>query len=174
MDTNYNSKNNESFSWFVKLFYDEIYSFTYRQVIDINIAQDLTQEIFIKAYQNIQKYDSSKSSHRTWLYRIASNHLINYYKKKKIDVTPLNLNIQTNDIDFTILVERKEQIKYLIKVINETLSKKQKKIIHLHFFSDLSVKEISECLLIPKQTVYSSLSRSIENIKEVVRKDGFY
>lgn len=59
-----------------------------RLVKDRYVAEDLAQEAFIKAYQNLAMFDSKKARFSTWLYRIASNKAIDYLRKAKhtIDV----------------------------------------------------------------------------------------
>ena len=64
----------------VSYYYREIYAFTYKQTVDIELSMDLTQDIFISALQSISGYDSKKSKFRTWLYRIASYKITDYYR----------------------------------------------------------------------------------------------
>jgi RNA polymerase sigma-70 factor (ECF subfamily) len=59
-------------------YYDEIFVYAFRQTQDRELALDLTQEAFIAAIRGIESYDSGKASFRTWLYRIATNKVIDY------------------------------------------------------------------------------------------------
>jgi len=61
-----------------------IYNISFRMVCSPDDAEDITQEILIKIITKLSSYDPSKSSFRTWLYRIVANHVINM-KKKKIE-----------------------------------------------------------------------------------------
>ena len=65
----------------VRSYYDEIYIFVFRQINDAEKALDLTQDIFISMLQSIPAYNKQMSSFRTWLYRIATNKVIDYRKK---------------------------------------------------------------------------------------------
>ena len=65
----------------VRSYYDEIYIFVFRQINDAEKALDLTQDIFISMLQSIPAYKKQMASFRTWLYRIATNKVIDYRKK---------------------------------------------------------------------------------------------
>lgn len=59
-----------------------IYNIVLRMTMDPNDAEDATQEIFLKLLTKLATFDSEKASFRTWLYRIAANHVINMKKRK--------------------------------------------------------------------------------------------
>ena len=62
-----------------------IYNFIYRAVSDSFEAEDLTQEVFIKVWKNLSKFDQSKTF-KPWLYKIAKNTYLDYYKTKQPSV----------------------------------------------------------------------------------------
>lgn len=66
----------------VNRYYQEIYAFAYRQTTDMELAMDLTQEIFITVLKGISTFDEKKAKFRTWLYTIASNKVTDYYRSK--------------------------------------------------------------------------------------------
>ena len=66
----------------VNRYYREIYAFAYRQTTDMELAMDLTQEIFIAVLKGISTFDERKAKFRTWLYTIASNKITDYYRSK--------------------------------------------------------------------------------------------
>ena len=79
--------------------------------------------------------------------------------------------LQSNEnIEETLI--REDQIKSVLIAIEKVLKQKAKKIIYLHYFSDLSPKEISEVTGIPVQTIYKSIQASIEKIRKEVLQDG--
>ena len=61
-----------------------------------------------------------------------------------------------------------ERVKKILKLIHQLLSDKHQKIMLLHFFSGLTVKEISETLDVPEKTNYKAIKSSIEKIKKEV------
>lgn len=159
------SGDKEKFSLIMDEYYKQIYSYLYRQTRDEFITADLTQDVFIKVYNNLRKYNHNKSSLKTWIYRIATNHMINYFKKRKIEVIPLNFDIKSGDDILDKYIED-ERINDIASVISTLLSNKQKQVMIPHLFSDMSAKEISESLNIPLKTVYSNINVSTEKIKK--------
>ena len=152
-------------------YHNEIYSFVFNMLGNYEDTEDLVQEIFIKVYHNLSKYNSDKSGFRTWLYRISSNHTLNYLKSssyRKRSNKELDVSHITSDIDIENEVIKERQIKSIITIMKQKLSVKHQKILMLHYFSGLSVQEISKALDIPQKTIYKALKSSIEKIKKEV------
>ncbi len=165
----------DHFGTLMSKYHNEIFSFVFNMLGNYDDTEDLVQEIFIKTFNNLRKYDASKASFRTWLYRISSNHTINYlssssYKKKSKNELDTSLLIDSSNIEEELIKEA--QIKQIIKVMKKKLSEKHQKILILHYFSGLSVKEISDVLHIPDKTIYKALKTSIKKIKEEVTTNG--
>ena len=75
------------FTAFYHAYVDRIYKFVfYRVGADKNLAQDLTQDVFLKAYEAFERYDPTISE-SSWLYTIARNHVINQHAKSHPGVT---------------------------------------------------------------------------------------
>lgn len=140
---------------------------------DIN---DVVQEIFIKVYKNIESFDI-KRKFSSWLYRIAHNELINALKKKKRKTLPLlNLDVflpyyyKNEDIDEKIDKKRMQGI--IDKCLDDLDFKYQEPIV-LHYFEELSYKEISDVMEIPVSTVGIRIKRAKEKIKLICKKLGY-
>ena len=161
----------DHFGILMNKYHNEIFSFVFNMLGNYDDTEDLIQEIFLKVYNNLNKYDPDKASFRTWLYRIASNQTLNYlkssyYKRKssnELDVTYLQDNL---DMEEEVIKEK--QIKEIILIMKKRLSEKHQKILILHYFSGLTVKEIGLTLSIPEKTIYKALKTSINKIKEEV------
>lgn len=72
-------------------------NFIFKIVHDLLAAEELVNDVFIKMYQSIGRFDESKSSMRTWVYNIASNCAIDYLRRKKIDTKSFNSSLVDND-----------------------------------------------------------------------------
>lgn len=150
-------------------YYRYILKFVAKQVTNIEDAKDLTQEIFIKAYNNYSKYDMNKASVKTWLFAIANNQIINFWKSSyfnkrytfEYDFDKLQ---GSDDLLETIIQE--EDIRVILTLMKKTLNKRNFRIMNLYFFSELSSKEISEILEMNQKTVSNVISLSIKKIKE--------
>lgn len=156
-------------------YYKEIFKYVYNLVGDNITTEDLVHEIFIKVYKNIQKYNPDKASFRTWLYRISSNHVINYFNSKSYrqiqKSVELDFDIKSNENILEGII-KKEKIDLIISIMHSCLKEKHLKIMNLHFFSGLSVNEISESLGIPQKTIYKVIKTSIVKIKKEVQLNG--
>lgn len=62
----------------VNLYYKEIYGYVFKQVSNRELSLDLTQEIFINIMKSINSFEEKKASFKTWVYKIASNKIIDY------------------------------------------------------------------------------------------------
>ena len=74
---------NDYFSVLMEKYHNEIFKYVYNILGNYETTEDLLQEIFLKTYKNLKKYNSSKASFRTWLYRISTNHTMNYLNSKE-------------------------------------------------------------------------------------------
>lgn len=133
---------------------------------------DLLQDIFLKAYENIQDFDP-KRRFSPWLYRIAHNHFINYLKKRQGQ--PINLF----DTDVLIPHETEpepfmgmENMKELLDKCLDQIDAKYREPLVLHYYEDMDYKKISEILRIPVSTVGVRLKRGREYLRKIVEENG--
>ncbi|MCX6789783.1 MAG: sigma-70 family RNA polymerase sigma factor, partial [Candidatus Gribaldobacteria bacterium] len=77
----------EALEFLVRRYLKPIYSFVCRNVGDADVAEDITQETFVKMWKNLKKFDQQKNF-KSWLFTIAKNSSIDFLRKKK--VTPLS------------------------------------------------------------------------------------
>lgn len=132
--------------------------------------EDVVQEVFLKAYRNIQGFDT-KRKFSSWLYRIAHNEFVNRLKKSKREP----LHFFDFDILFPHLLGHKEGYKEKIdkKVMKECLDKlplKYREPIILYYFHNLSYKEIADVLAVPVSTVGIRMKRGKEKLKPFCEK----
>lgn len=165
-------KNNdeESFNLLIKKYLDVIYNFVCIYVVDRDVANDVTQDAFLKVWKNIKKFDLEKNF-KTWIFEIAKNTSLDYLKKKKnINFSDIK-NIDDNDDEFIGLIkdegfspleifENKENSE-MVKSEVEKLSLKYKQIISLYYFNDFNFREISEILNESIDTVKSKHRRAV-------------
>lgn len=154
-------------------YYKEIYAYVYKQTLNKELSMDLTQEIFIKVLQSIGSYDENKASFRTWLYRISTYRIVDFYRSKHYKYNSLVNSIEDYDIkdeeDFTISIEYKEDVEKIMEVVNQ-LDVSNQQILRLKLFGEYTFKEISEILKCPESTVktkyYSTIRRIKKDLKE--------
>ncbi len=138
-------------------------------------AQDLLQEIFIKTYLHLNDYDHS-FPFSSWIYRIAHNEIISFFRKEKIRPSVLdreadlylleNLvsDLGVNDSENHLHSPRE------IQAVVEALEPKYQDVIVLKFFEEKSYEEISDILQIPEGTVATLINRAKKKMKSILEK----
>lgn len=137
-------------------------------------ARDITQEVFLKAYENLEKFrgDSKLSS---WLYRIAANLGLNWSERRAGRETQLD-----DDLAETLaapadipdeLYEREERLARVAEVL-AGLPEKYRAVIDLYYFKDLSYQEIAGRLGLPINTVKIHLLRAKERLRKGLAGPG--
>lgn len=124
------------------LYFKDVYRYIYSLSKNTSLAEDITQDTFLKALKNIDKFDGSKDI-RAWLFTIAKNTLYTHYKREKI-YTSFEESTEgstTQDILETVVV--KETYSRIEKVI-ERLKEPYKSVFKLRHFGELSYEEISK------------------------------
>jgi len=120
-------------------------------------AMDISQEAFIRAYRNFNKYDP-KRKFFTWYYKILKNLCLNFIRdnksRKEENYLEYKINVSSDNPEKE--VEQRELIDLLYKTISE-LNVDEREILVLREFEDYSYSEISEMLNIPEGTVMSRL-----------------
>lgn len=152
----------------ISLYYKEIYTYIYIQLSDKDLAMDITQEVFINMLESLHRFDESKALFRTWLYKIATNKIIDYYRSKQYKYRNLfdsvdNIEIKEND-NFIVKLENKEDVEKIQDIVNN-LDTKDQEIFRLKIFSEMKFDEISNILNIPVSTIKSKYYRLINKVK---------
>lgn len=156
----------KSFFWVLyDKYINEIYKFIYLKTTNVEISEDLTSETFISALQNISKFDieNTNSNFRAWIYKIAYNKVINYYKTKDREVEiPDDFDIVYFE-DFSENIDNKDKLKDILSYL-KTLSKNERSVIIYRIWYDLSFSEISEILGISLDNCKKISSRTMKKI----------
>lgn len=133
--------------------------------------EDLVQDVFIKAYTNIQSFDVALKF-SPWIYRIAHNTFVNELRRQSKfgyrifdadTVLPFLLARETTD-EAVLSQEQEEEIERGLA----DLSTKLREVIVLHYFEGLSYHEISEVLQIPVTTVGVRMTRARSALKKII------
>lgn len=145
---------------------DDIYRFILVHVRDGEVAEDLTADTFLKAWNNIKKFDWKHE--RGWLYSIARNTLTDYWRKKR----PLPLDETVEIID-----DRPSQAEILDKEIEkerilksiQSLPSDMKSVVTLRFMQGYSAKETAEALDLTEANVRVLQYRALKKLKGVLK-----
>lgn len=162
----------------VKKYIKPIYSFTYRNVGSAPDAQDITQEVFVKVWKNIRKFDTDKEF-KPWLFQIAKNASIDFLRKKKTIPFSRFENERGQNVLLESLAAPSFNIvsvlsdKQTLAMAMQTLSRKEQKIIALRHTYGLSFKEISVAFEESINTVKSRYRRTLQAMKKNISHGSF-
>ena len=159
--------------------YDKaLYHHIYRMVRQKGEVEDLVQESFIKAFSALQSY-SAEYAFSTWLYKIATNHTIDYLRKRKLPTFSIDKPIQTKDgsleyevPDTTYRPDRHvvaDQRRELIQEAIDALPEKYHRVIVLRHQQEKSYEEIAMELDLPLGTVKAHIFRARKLLYKYLR-----
>ena len=152
----------------IRNYYDEIHRYVRRQTSGGSIALDLTQEIFISMLGTIRHYDPKKGAgFRTWLYKIATNKTIDYFRSRAAKTTEkLSLDDvePIDESDFVIQIESEDFAQKVCGYVNNFPPDTQK-IFRLHVFGGYTFAEIAQSVQMPEGSVKSRYYRLINQIR---------
>lgn len=135
-------------------------------------ADDVTQNTFIKAFRNIQKFQSN-SSLFTWLYRIAINESLNFLEKKKRRFfLPIedHYEVMDNYLSSSHLVSG-DQIEIKLQKALLKLPDKQRLVFNMRYFEDLSYEEISKITGTSVGALKASYHHAVKKIEVDVQSE---
>jgi RNA polymerase sigma-70 factor (ECF subfamily) len=142
---------------------------------DVEAAQDLLQEIFVKTFVHLNDYDHSLQF-SSWIYRIAHNEIVSYFRKEKSRPSVLKRSEDSflfeNIADDVGLTDH-NSLRHSVLEIQSAVSRlepKYRDIIVLKFFEEKSYEEISDILQIPQGTVATLINRAKKKIKIYLEK----
>ncbi len=142
-------------------------------VRDRSTAEDLLQECFVRAYRNLHRVDLSVDSLAPWLHRIGLNLSYNKVNRKKTFL--LGLEMVANILESPRLApDRLTEQSELKRAVWDAIAKlddKYRIVVVLYYLEELSLKEISERLNIPKGTVKSRLFYARKSLRHVLSDD---
>ncbi|MFJ7827436.1 sigma-70 family RNA polymerase sigma factor [Psychrobacillus sp. NPDC096623] len=147
---------------------DHILHLVYTYVKNRTIAEDLAQEIFIKCYEKLNQFNQ-QSTIKTWLYRIASNHCKDYLRSwhyRKITLSNKvfdHIPSKSKQVEEEV-IKHSEENSLTNAVMNLPL--KYREVVFLHYYEELSLKEISKITSVNINTLKTRLKRAKELLKD--------
>jgi len=168
------SDNQEAFAELVYSFQDAVYNLCYRMLGERTEAEDATQEAFIRAYNNLHRYDT-KRSFKTWLLSIASNHCIDRLRKRRMHFLSLDeplpssmqLALSSDQVSPEARAVRNERSEYIQELLDELAPDDRAGII-LKYWYDYSYAEIASVLDTTESAVKSRLFRARRALAELL------
>jgi RNA polymerase sigma-70 factor (ECF subfamily) len=162
----------EAFEQLVRRKTSKVYSLCYRIIGNAEDAKDISQLVFIKLWENLEKYDPAYAFD-TWLYRIVTNVAIDFMRNKQSRDNAVNSNLRlvktSADAEQGVVVQRKE-IESVFNAVSSVLSPKQKTIFVMSEMDDLRSSEIARILGCRESTVRNHLFNARKLMQQQLKK----
>ena len=178
----YAEGNNEAFDVLLLRHKKRVYTYIYTTVKDVDIANDLFQETFIKAITTIKRGRyTEKGKFSSWILRISHNLPIDYFRKEKNENTISNEeygldllnNIKLYDTDMQEHSDKEETLTNLVGLI-ELLPDCQKEVLKMRIFEDISFKDIADKTQVSINTALGRMRYAVMNMKRLAKEHNIY
>lgn len=149
-----------------------LYGLILKWIKDTEVAENLLQDVFLKAWRSKDLYDASKGKIFTWLYNITRHICIDHLRSKAYKKSKVSL---LSD-DMSMLMPAHQSGNFapdtigLRKLVN-TLRTEEKEVIELMYFKGFTQREIAEIMDTPLGTVKTRMSRAIRSLRHFYTKD---
>jgi len=149
-------------------YHEQIFRYVYQRIDTIDLAHDITSQVFLKAMNKLHQYQFKGVPFSSWLYRIAMSEVYQYFKDKKAERT---INFETEKIKDLIdeieIDDMEIKLTLLLEKITE-LPDNELEMIELRYFEQRPFKEISELLNISESNAKVKIHRIIKKLKMAV------
>ncbi|MFI5149118.1 MAG: RNA polymerase sigma factor [Bacteroidia bacterium] len=151
-------------------YYERILSFIYQRLDDKDLAFDITSQVFLKAMQNLHKFQFKGVPFASWLFRIAKNEVYQLFRDQKAERT---VNIEK--VNLKSMVEEMDEDMYepyygLLKESVASLDEAEIQFIEMRFFEKRAFKEIGEIMNITENHAKVKLYRILDKLKKALLK----
>ena len=157
----------EPFNLLVSRWEKRVYNYLVRITGNREDALDLTQDVFLKAYQNLRKLDDP-ARFAPWLYRIAHNEAYSMFRKRKPETDIAELEPETTHAEITVGGSAVFPMELSLAVASalRRLSAEQREAVVLKIYQGFKFEEMAEILSCPVSTVKSRLYAALELLKD--------
>lgn len=166
---------NECFDKLYSHYLPPIYRFIYMKVSRREEAEDLTHEVFLNAWQNVKGYKLQGFPFSSWLYQIARNRVIDYYRLQKNHVPIEMVDADAEPVKFQSSIETELDLGISLEKVRfamQGLSQDQQDVLLMRFMEDLSHEEIALAMKKSEGAVRLIQHRAINELKKLLNNGG--
>lgn len=153
----------------LNLYKGRIFSYVYRMVKNYHDAEDITFDTFIRCFKALNRFDRNRKF-STWLFTIAHNLVIDFYRKNKQEYEYFDERHAIKD-DFVQEYDKKKKLEMIEQALAK-LPPLDREIVLLFHREENSYQEISEILKIPITTIKTRLHRARKRLRALVHENG--
>jgi RNA polymerase sigma factor (sigma-70 family) len=160
-----------AYSVLVDRYKDKVFSLVFGILRDHELAQEVAQDVFVKAYTSLKKFRMD-SSFSTWIYRISYNTAISETRKRKQLQTSFDdkiLSELSRDNEYELLESfDKEKDQHQLSKAISSLQPDEQLIINMYYFEDKAISDISEITGLGQSNIKVKLHRLRKKLKELL------
>ena len=161
----------EKFAPLYEKYHEQIFRYIYQRMDDKELAFDVTSQVFLKAMNNLHKYEYRGVPFGSWLYRIAKSELYQAFRDRS---SKRAINIETVHLAtfMDVFEDEENEInkKRLLKAISE-LKEGDIQLIEMRFFEQRAYKEMGEILAITENNAKVKTFRALDKLKQLFNKN---
>jgi RNA polymerase sigma-70 factor (ECF subfamily) len=138
----------QAFAQLYEEHFDRVYRYVVLKIGDRMEAEDMTQQVFLSAFQSVSSYKIKGSPFASWLYRIAHNKVVDHLRRKKRQPVQLEESMASSfitDGDPQLVAEQNISAEQLSKA-TKLLTEAQQEVISLRFAAGLSIAEVAKAM----------------------------
>jgi RNA polymerase sigma-70 factor (ECF subfamily) len=151
----------------------KLYGFVFSRTGSREVAEDLSQEIFIKLIERVESFDDKKGRFTVWFWRMARNTLIDHYRQKKM--TPFS-HFEDDEVAGMAVGEIPDTDNVLayrrLRKVVATFSREDQELFELRFAAEMSYRDIANILERPEGALRVAALRLRDKIKKEFKQDG--
>lgn len=162
----------EKFGYLYDKYIKKIYDFIYYKTTHKETAEDLTSKTFTKAIDNIGHFEIDKGTFSAWLYQIARNTVIDFYRTRKNKTDIDDVWDLSSDEDLARDIDTKQKLARVEKYLSK-LKSEQREIIIMRIWQEMSYREIAEIIGKSEASCKMAFSRAINILRRDMPLDLF-
>jgi len=168
--------NQDAFKLLIDRYTPSIYNFSVR-FVGLDYAKDIVQDVFIKVWKNVKKFDNNRASFKTWIFTITRNTITDYLRKKKsISFSSLDTDEESfaNNVEGDIILpdealSRLEDKELLNKLLDK-MPIQYREVLILYYQEEMTFNEIGQLLGKPLNTIKSYHHRALIILRELIER----
>lgn len=150
-------------------YHDKVFGYIFNHTSNKEDAEDLTNDVFLKAFRSLERFDESRASVSTWIFTIMKNTLTDHFRRGHISEELNEDYVSSDDIEGSYL--KKETLEEIARALKE-LPEEQRDIIILRYYDGLSLTEISEKLRISYGMIKIKHKKALAALEKLLSYGG--
>jgi len=160
----------EAFGGLYDRFQPEIVRYLTHRTRDMDAAEDLAQQVFLRAWQAIPRYEDRGVPFKAWLYRMAHNQMVDHFRSRRPTSDLEGLDLPVDSEAETLLLEGEMQ--EALKGALERLTEDHRQVLVLRFLMEKSAREIGEIMGRKEVTIRGLQMRALQSLRREIESMG--